>query len=337
MNQVTQAIADSRTMSRRILPAFNMVCLLMLCACGPSVSDEAIIVDAGTVSEGDTQALTLSQSHGGFNLLAMLYCPSPGRPLRVVSRYLITEPLSLNSDTLTIDGEEFPLAIQVGVDGDLFLVEETETTINLEDDDPDPGLHHNEITIYADTTSNDLLEALSDAEWIEISALGVTWAAAFPPEPVKKMLGGCETTLRAPPFDASRGTESAGETAAEVSGYDAGPPSGEATRRMEGEWRGRYYEGAGHINFRMQLTRQRDTFKGSSYEPNTWVVDGPDEISARIEGSVDGRRIQFTKTYEPVAGIDETISYQGEFVPGDAEIAGQWTMTGRTGRFRMWQ
>jgi hypothetical protein len=316
-------------------------CLLMLLsACGPPVSDDAQIVDPILFSSDGVHALNLGKPDIGRHF-ALIGCFTPGKALRVVTVHQTYEPFVLATEDITINEQEFPLEAKVSVDGESYVVTGSETAVDLMDDDPDPDLNFSEITVYADTTNNDLLEALLDAEWIEVSALGETWAAEFSEEMVSAFAQSCEQTRQNPPFDLAVHPEKVERTSLtnsqSLSSRSEDALSAAASKRVEGRWRGFYYEGQGRMPFHLALEQNDETFAGSCYEPNSWVAGGPEEIKARIEGTVERNQVRFTKIYEPIARIDETIVYQGEFTKEGAEIEGQWHMEGRSGTFHMWQ
>lgn len=64
---------------------------------------------------------------------------------------------------------------------------------------------------------------------------------------------------------------------------------------------------------------------GTIIEPNTFVLDGPNELSSTIDGFRDGLSLQFAKTYDPASGAHQTpIAYEARVDEAFTEIKGIW-------------
>ena len=109
--------------------------------------------------------------------------------------------------------------------------------------------------------------------------------------------------------------------------------------QLSGLWGGRYWytqlpEDA--VPFSAWLSVLNGNLTGSILEPNTILIDGPEELSANIVGSVAGDHVEFSKTY-PL--IDQpNVVYDGRVDKAGSRISGTWRFPDYfdySGRFEM--
>lgn len=61
----------------------------------------------------------------------------------------------------------------------------------------------------------------------------------------------------------------------------------------------------------------------------------PDRMEAEIAGTLEGRRVRFTKTYQPAVGLYRTIDYEGALSGDGGAISGTWRTALWSGTFSM--
>lgn len=67
---------------------------------------------------------------------------------------------------------------------------------------------------------------------------------------------------------------------------------------------------------------------GSSLEPNTFALEGGEELISELNGVASAERVSYVKLYQPGRGVHQTpIRYIGEVVDDATRIIGQWTIT----------
>lgn len=108
---------------------------------------------------------------------------------------------------------------------------------------------------------------------------------------------------------------------------------------LTGVWDGLYsYSRTGQLesSFTAILFQTGDALSGTVHETMRRLLGKDVAASALLEGTVEGRRVGFAKTYDGSGGQTHTVVYDGR-LSGD-EIEGVWTIPtapGNTGRFLM--
>lgn len=110
---------------------------------------------------------------------------------------------------------------------------------------------------------------------------------------------------------------------------------------MNGIWSGMYnYDDIDlTVKFTAWLDDQGTVLGGSTMEPNTFLPEGPEDLSAIVEGARSGLDIAFEKTYDPTTGVSQPpVVYEGEANTDFTEVRGVWRFDRPnfpTGAFRL--
>jgi len=95
-----------------------------------------------------------------------------------------------------------------------------------------------------------------------------------------------------------------------------------------GQWSGVYNYPPGHdapaIAFDAALAQQGGRFTGTIEEDD--VLFGGGRLTAVVDGTLDGRRVEFVKFYDSGAEEYDTVRYAGALSEDGLEIAGRWAI-----------
>ncbi len=104
-------------------------------------------------------------------------------------------------------------------------------------------------------------------------------------------------------------------------------------RTISGLWSGRYWYQTTEVflpdavPFTAYIIEAGSSLVGRTLEPNTFVVEGEDELSADIIGTHDMGVVEFTKHYDPIADLEDfEIAYAGEVNDELSFITGDWVI-----------
>jgi hypothetical protein len=116
----------------------------------------------------------------------------------------------------------------------------------------------------------------------------------------------------------------------------------EKTQSLTGVWHGLYsYDVAmAPVYFVATLMSGQGWISGTSHEAANEIVGQALTLFAALEGSLEGTKVAFVKTYDGTGGWSHSVPYSGTLSPDATEIEGTWQIieTGYmpfTGRFLM--
>lgn len=114
------------------------------------------------------------------------------------------------------------------------------------------------------------------------------------------------------------------------------------TENLTGVWHGLYnYDLApAPVYFVATLMSGKGWISGTSHEAVNEIVGQALTLFATLEGSLDGAKVTFVKTYDGSGGWDHSVPYTGTLSPDATEIEGTWEIVEPghhpfTGRFLM--
>jgi hypothetical protein len=101
------------------------------------------------------------------------------------------------------------------------------------------------------------------------------------------------------------------------------PPS---SQNLTGVWHGLYsYELArAPVYFVATIMSGGSWISGTSHEACNEIVGQTLTMFANLEGSVEGSKVSFVKTYDGTGGWNHGVPYTGTLSPDGLEIEGQW-------------
>jgi hypothetical protein len=114
------------------------------------------------------------------------------------------------------------------------------------------------------------------------------------------------------------------------------------TDNLTGVWHGLYsYDLAkAPVYFVATLMSGKNWITGTSHEAVNEIIGQTLTLFAALEGSLDGSKVAFVKTYDGSGGWDHSVPYTGTLSPDGTEIEGAWEIVEAgylpaTGRFLM--
>lgn len=107
---------------------------------------------------------------------------------------------------------------------------------------------------------------------------------------------------------------------------------------LAGDWTGGYIssDGSDVNTFEVKLSQAGRAISGTIYEVNAF--GDPSQalfLTSTFSGSVNGRAITFTKTYDGSGGASHSVSYTGTLDANGRRIRGTYDASGATGTFEM--
>lgn len=109
---------------------------------------------------------------------------------------------------------------------------------------------------------------------------------------------------------------------------------------LNGLWSGSYGypTGTSHVPMTVWFDEIAGRLGGTVIEPNTFVVEGPEELSSTLDGFRAGLSLKFAKTYDPASGAHQIpIAYTAAVNEALTEIRGIWQFPNDpfTGKFSL--
>ncbi len=106
---------------------------------------------------------------------------------------------------------------------------------------------------------------------------------------------------------------------------------------LSGEWTGVYnYPFAlPPVAFEAVLLDGNGRISGTTSEMGGTPFSPKRRLDAVIDGSRNGRSVQFIKMYDQADGEYDVVQYEGTIDPDGDEIGGRWVVSGMTGTFLM--
>jgi len=107
---------------------------------------------------------------------------------------------------------------------------------------------------------------------------------------------------------------------------------------LAGEWVGGYISSDGlDVNtFNVKLAQAGGAISGTIYEVNAFGdVTRALFLTSTFNGSVSGRQVRFTKTYDGSGGASHSVTYSGVLEPNNRRIVGTYDASGARGAFEM--
>jgi hypothetical protein len=110
-----------------------------------------------------------------------------------------------------------------------------------------------------------------------------------------------------------------------------------AAQDLGGVWVGyyAYAGGAGKVDMQAHLSSEGSGVSGQMIEPRTFGDPGVLFLTSNLRGSSSGGSMRFTKTYDGTGGQSHSVAYEGAFDSAGQCIAGNWTLEGTSGTFRL--
>jgi hypothetical protein len=98
------------------------------------------------------------------------------------------------------------------------------------------------------------------------------------------------------------------------------------TQSLTGVWHGLYsYDIAmAPVYFVATLMSGPTWISGTSHEAVNEIVGQALTLFATLDGSVDGPKVSFIKTYDGSGGWSHSVPYEGTLSPDGTEIEGRW-------------
>jgi hypothetical protein len=94
-------------------------------------------------------------------------------------------------------------------------------------------------------------------------------------------------------------------------------------------WTGEYQypnQSQGPVEFTMTLQLNGQSITGRTTEPATFGNGSSPFLYATISGTVVGRTISFTKTYDGTGGVNHSVQYRGTISRDGSFIVGRWNI-----------
>jgi hypothetical protein len=101
-------------------------------------------------------------------------------------------------------------------------------------------------------------------------------------------------------------------------------------------WSGQYAYSSGQppVPFTLTLNTAADgSFTGFTTEPATFGNGTSKALTADVQGSVNGNRIYFRKTYDGSGGQNHAVEYNGVVSADGHTLSGSWKLDALTGSF----
>jgi hypothetical protein len=98
------------------------------------------------------------------------------------------------------------------------------------------------------------------------------------------------------------------------------------TQSLTGVWHGLYsYDVAmAPVYFVATLMSGGSWISGTSHEACNEIVGQALTLFANLDGTIEGSKINFVKTYDGSGGWDHSVPYSGTLSPDATEIEGTW-------------
>lgn len=107
---------------------------------------------------------------------------------------------------------------------------------------------------------------------------------------------------------------------------------------LAGDWQGGYIssDGSDVNTFDVKLSQAGRSISGTIHEVNAFGdASRALFLTSTFAGTVDGRAVRFTKTYDGSGGASHSVSYSGTLEPNNRRIRGTYDASGATGTFEM--
>lgn len=296
--------------------------LLLQTACSAPIDNDAVVVGTLLIRDQGEGSIALWQDP---QFRAQVLCDESGF---VVVRYLdeTDDRISISADTVEFENSSWPHTVSIQVNGDEFALEDSGvfmTPYTTKDPD-DPSADKSDIELRGTSRDPALLDAIREAGWIQVRAMGAAYAAEFSEEELAPLIATCEHFAQ---------TSTRSSNQAEASLPDM--------RQVGGSWAGEYREFSNAegaeivVPFRVELTSDGDTFSGHSSEGDAWMLRGGQPLTAQIKGTVEGARVRFAKRYDDENLRAGALVYEGVFAEDRQSISGTWQLPDRSGTFQM--
>jgi hypothetical protein len=107
---------------------------------------------------------------------------------------------------------------------------------------------------------------------------------------------------------------------------------------LAGDWQGGYIssDGADVNTFNVKLAQAGGAISGTIYEVNAFGdTSRALFLTSTFNGTVSGRQVRFTKTYDGSGGASHSVTYSGTLEANNRRVRGTYNASGATGTFEM--